>query len=140
MNTWTRHLSIAALALATALPAIPAYARHGDGHGWGYRPPAHHHGHYRGGVWAPLVVGGLIGAAIVGASSAYAQPPAQPVVVPVQPAYPPSHLVPTPVAPPVVVMPAPQPVQPRVQYYCAPYRQYYPQVGTCPEPWYLMPY
>jgi hypothetical protein len=79
------------------------------------------HGHHRGhgghgGVWAPLIVGGLIGAAIVGSGSAYAQP-VQPVVV----------------APP-------QPVPPRVQYFCAPYRAYYPFVTNCPEPWYILPY
>ena len=82
-------------------------------------------------------MGGLIGAAIVGANSAHAQP-AHPVVVPVAPPAP-SHFTPAPVAPPLVVAP-PQPVPPRVQYYCAPYRAYYPFVTNCPEPWYVMPY
>jgi len=57
-------------------------------------------------------------------------------VVPVAP--PPSHLVPAPAVPPLVVLP-PQAPAPRVQYFCAPYRAYFPFVTSCPEPWYVMP-
>lgn len=149
MHAWTRPLAItlSAALLATAVPGA-AWAGHGD-HGWRPAGPGwshgghhgHHHGrhHGHGGVWGPLIVGGLIGAAIVGASQAQAQPVPQPVYVPVPPA---SHLNPAPVAPPLVVAPVslPPPVPPRVQYYCAPYRAYYPYVAECPVPWTPVPY
>ena len=141
MNALTRALALTVLASAVSLPAHADRGGHGHGRGhWqhsGHHKHHGHHGHHRGGVWGPLIVGGLIGAALVGASQAQAQP-VQPVVVPVAPPVP-SHLVTAPVAPPLVTAP-PQPLAPRVQYYCAPYRAYYPFVATCPEPWYVMPY
>lgn len=142
MRALAPTLAITALALATALPAQARHGGHHGGHGWhgghgGWHHKHHgHHGHHRGNIWGPLIVGGLIGAAVVGASTAHAQP--QPVVVPVAPAVP-SHLVPAPIAPPLVTAPL-QPLPPRVQYYCASYRAYYPFVASCPEPWYVMPY
>ena len=147
MKPLVRALAVCLVTTMAAATALPAHADRG-GHGWrgghghhGYHGgPNRHHGHYghRHGVWGPLIVGGLIGAAIVGAT-AHAQP-VQPVVVPVQPVAPvlPSHLVPAPSVPPLVPAP-PQPLPSRVQYYCAPYRAYYPFVASCPEPWYVMP-
>ncbi|MFM8737567.1 MAG: hypothetical protein ACKOGB_07865 [Betaproteobacteria bacterium] len=134
---------VSAAALAMALPAHAGHRHHGGPGAYPGAYPGHHahrghhvhHGRGHGGVWGPLIVGGLIGAALVGASTAQAQP--QPhVVVPVAP--PPSHLVPAPAVPPLVVLP-PQAPAPRVQYFCAPYRAYYPFVTHCPEPWYVMP-
>ena len=135
---------VSAAALSAALPAQADRGGHGyrGGHGGHHGHHGHHrhhgHGHHRGhgGIWGPLIVGGLIGAAIVGSSSAHAQP-VQPVVVPVAPPVP-SHLIAAPAVPPLVA--PPQPVPPRVQYFCAPYRAYYPFVTNCPEPWYVMPY
>lgn len=147
MRAFAPTLAITVLALATALPAQARHGGHHGGHGWhgqhgGWHHKHHghhgHHGHHRGNVWGPLIVGGLIGAAVVGASSAHAQVQPQTLVVPVAPSVP-SHLVPAPIAPPMVTAP-PQPLPPRVQYYCASYRAYYPFVANCPEPWYVMPY
>lgn len=165
MRRLTLTLSMAALALATSLPA-QASGRHGPGHDHGrwqpapvYHGGAHgghgrhgghhgHHGHHRGGSWAPWVVGGLIGAAIIGAANnSYAQPAPQPVVVPVVPAStvvypapaPAPHMVPTPAAPPLLAT-LPPPNLPRAHYYCAPYRAYFPAVAECPVQWTLVPY
>ncbi len=143
------------LSAAALANAIPAHAGHGHRAGPGAYPgayPGHHayrshhghHGHHghrhhgrgHGGMWGPLIVGGLIGAALVGASTAQAQPQ-PPVVVPAAPALP-SHLITAPAMPPLLVFP-PQPLPPRAQYFCAPYRAFYPFVTNCPEPWYLMP-
>lgn len=171
-------VSLAALALALAAPAS-ALAGHGHGHGhfdWkptvthggyhgvmrydthpghghGHRHGGHHRGHHgrhHGSLWGPLIVGGLVGAAIVGASQAHAQPAPPAVVLPVMP---PSHLIPAPAVPPlhgsawgaapVAVAPISVPVPaapPRVHYYCAPYRAYHPQVAECPAPWTPIPY
>jgi hypothetical protein len=136
-----RTMAVGLLAVGALASAVPAQADRGF---HGYRAgPGHHHRHHhhhghpgRGhaGVWGPLIVGGLIGAALVGANTAQAQP--QPPVVVAPP--PPSHFVPAPVAPPMVLVPT-QPVAPRVQYFCAPSRAYYPAVASCPEPWYVMP-
>ncbi len=147
-------LSLTILATALALAtALPAQAHHGGRHGGhaGHGHPGHHgghglaggwghkhHGHHRGSVWGPLIVGGLIGAAVAHASTAQAQTQPPAVVVPWAPAVA-SHLIPAPIAPPMVIAPA-QPAPTRVQYYCAPYRAHYPVVSSCPEPWYVMPY
>lgn len=158
MPTRTLSMTLAAVALVVvAAQPTSAWARHGDHHGH-WRSGGHHHhghhpgfhgrhgghgGHWRSGrdVWAPLIVGGLIGAAVVGASQAHAQPAPATVFVPVPPS---SHLTPAPVAPPLVVSPPvvvpPPPAPPRVHYYCAPYRAYFPQVPDCPMPWTLVPY
>jgi hypothetical protein len=150
MKPLARTLALSLLSVAAVAIAVPAHADRG-GHGyrggyWNgnhghYGHPGHRHGHGhhhgRSGIWGPLIVGGLIGAAIVGSTSAQAQA-AQPVVVPVAPPVP-SHLVAAPAVPPVVIAPA-QAATPRVQYFCAPYRAYYPYVANCPEPWYVMPY
>ena len=54
------------ITLALAFATLPVLAQH---HGHGFRHHGHHHGHYRGpglGYWvAPLVIGGIAGAAIV---------------------------------------------------------------------------
>jgi hypothetical protein len=152
MYPLARTLALSLLSVAAAAIAVPAHADRG-GHGYrvGYGPSHGHHGHHghqgyrhghahhhgRSGIWGPLIVGGLIGATIVGSTSAHAHA-AQPVVVPVVPPVP-SHLVAAPAVPPVVIAPA-QAAPPRVQYFCAPYRAYYPFVANCPEPWYVMPY
>lgn len=167
MPTRILSLTLAAAVVMAAVQPTTAWARHGDpyGHWRGLGP--HHHGHHPGfhgrhvgfgghwrssghDVWAPLIVGGLIGAAVVGVSRVHAQPAPATVFVPLPPA---SHLTPAPVAPPllaptmvvppVVVPPVvapPPPTPPRVHYYCAPYRAYFPNVGECPSPWTLVPY
>jgi hypothetical protein len=49
---------------STALLAVPAQAQH-YGHHNPYGPRVQHHGHHRGGGWiAPLIIGGVVGAAI----------------------------------------------------------------------------
>ena len=64
-------LAVAVLTLAT----LPAMAQHWHGHG--FRPHGHH-GHYSGGGWvAPLIVGGIVGAAIANSK--------EPVIVQPQP-------------------------------------------------------
>jgi len=147
MKPPARALALSLVSLAAIAAAVPAHAdrggyvhrgghvvHHGHRHVHVHRH-VHHRGH--GGIWGPLIVGGLVGAAIVGASSAHAQP-VQPVLMPVAPPLS-SHLIVAPTVPPVVVAP-PQVVPPRVQYFCAPYRAYYPFVTNCPEPWHVMPY
>jgi hypothetical protein len=134
MKPLARSLALSLLSVAAVAIAVPAHADRG---GHGYRGGYWNGNHGHSGIWGPLIVGGLIGAAIVGSTSAQAQA-AQPVVVPVVPPVP-SHLVAVPAVPPVVIAPA-QAAPPRVQYFCAPYRAYYPYVANCPEPWYVMPY
>ncbi|MBM3388507.1 MAG: hypothetical protein FJY26_03230 [Betaproteobacteria bacterium] len=145
MKPLVRIFALTLLSGLTWAGAMPAHADRGP---HGYRGvPGHHHayhgrhshpGHHirsRGGVWGPLIVGGLIGAALVGASSAHAQPQATVLVPVVPPAS--SHLVTAPAAPALVVLP-PQPLPLRAQYFCAPYRAYYPVATSCPEPWYVI--
>lgn len=104
-------------------------------------------------------MGGLIGAAIIGAANAQAAPAPAPVVVSTVPVVPlgaapavvtvpspllsmppvASHQLPTPPAPPLTVS-VPQPVPPRVHFYCVPAQAYFPTVGSCPVPWQVVPY
>ena len=54
-------LAVLLLTLAT----VPAVAQHWHGHGFRHHGHYGHHGYYNGGGWiAPLIIGGVVGAAI----------------------------------------------------------------------------
>ncbi len=132
MNASLKVLAVSALALAAALPAHASGGGRWNHHGGyqGHHGNHGHHGHHGGhrNIWGPLIVGGLIGAALANSNAnAYSAP--QTLVVPVNP-----HFIPQPLSAPPVSAPPP-----RAQYYCAPYRAYFPAVSSCPEPWYVMP-
>jgi len=86
-----------------------------QGHHQG-RHDAHRQNHRHHGSWiAPLAAAALVGGVVYATRPVYASPP---VVL----------------LPPVYMEP------PRVAYFCQAYQQYYPNVGSCPQPWQMVPY
>ncbi|MSQ57991.1 MAG: hypothetical protein EXR35_11020 [Limnohabitans sp.] len=79
------------------------------------RYESHRQNHHHGRWIAPLAAAALVGGAVYATRPVYANPP----VVLSQPVY----------------------MEPlRVAYFCQPYQQYYPTVGSCPLPWQVVPY
>ena len=70
------------ITLVLACATLPAMAQHWHGHGF------RHHRHYTGGSWvAPLIIGGVVGAAIANSRDTLVVQPQPPVVLQNPPVY-----------------------------------------------------
>ena len=163
-NIRTIRYGIISLILSLAVVLIPSPGMGGLAQAGGWRHGGHRgHGHGHGGGWvAPLIIGGVLGAAVTNswASSprtvfvepyprtVYMYPPVyltQPPVYVTQPtismapSLPPAPVLPTPTAviPPIVAT-APGAIpdaSPPVWYYCEQSKSYHPYVTECTSGW-----
>ncbi len=131
MGNPMKKFIIGVLTIATLTASISSFAWGR----WGHHP---YYGYRSSGWVAPLVVGGVIGAAAYGA---YAQPPVyiqpQPVIIQQQPTPLQSYAPPPPPQGDVQIQGGPVDA-PQTHYYCKQSNQYYPQAQLCPSGWQVL--